>query len=68
LSEADRKENRFPKAELPVNITEEKHKSLEPQIQFLYKCIAELPETDRIIISLNSKSKAGRNSQDCRAF
>jgi RNA polymerase sigma-70 factor (ECF subfamily) len=24
---------------------------LEPQIQFLYKCIAE-PETDRIIISL----------------
>jgi RNA polymerase sigma-70 factor (ECF subfamily) len=25
----------------PVNITEEKHNSLEPQIQFLYKCIAE---------------------------
>lgn len=46
------KENRFPKAELPINITEEKHYSLEPQIQFLYKCIAELPETDRIIISL----------------
>jgi RNA polymerase sigma-70 factor (ECF subfamily) len=51
LSEADRKENRFPKAELPINITEEKHKSLEPQIQFLYKCIAELPG-NRIIISL----------------
>jgi RNA polymerase sigma-70 factor (ECF subfamily) len=51
LSEADRKENRFQKQN-PVNITEEKHKSLEPQIQFLYKCIAELPETDRIIISL----------------
>ena len=46
------KEKRFPKAELPINITEEKHHSLEPQIQFLYKCIAELPETDRIIISL----------------
>nr|WP_309757806.1 RNA polymerase sigma factor [Flavobacterium sp.] len=46
------KENRFPKAELPINITEEKHSSLEPQIQFLYQCIAELPETDRIIISL----------------
>ncbi|MBB1192961.1 RNA polymerase subunit sigma-24 [Flavobacterium sp. SOK18b] len=46
------KENRFPKAELPINITEEKHNSLEPQIQFLYQCIAELPETDRIIISL----------------
>jgi RNA polymerase sigma-70 factor (ECF subfamily) len=36
-------------------LTDEKtKKSLEPQIQFLYKCIAE-PETDRIIISLNSK-------------
>lgn len=46
------KGKRFPKSELPVNITEEKHKSLDPQIQFLYKCIAELPETDRIIISL----------------
>ncbi len=46
------KEKRFPKAELPINITEEKDYSLEPQIQFLYKCIAELPETDRIIISL----------------
>ena len=46
------KENRFPKAQLPINITEEKQKSLEPQIQFLYQCIAELPETDRIIISL----------------
>ena len=46
------KEKRFPKAELSINIIEEKHYSLEPQIQFLYKCIAELPETDRIIISL----------------
>jgi RNA polymerase sigma-70 factor (ECF subfamily) len=26
--------------------------NIEPQIQFLYKCIAELPEIDRIIISL----------------
>ena len=46
------KEKRFPKAELPIHITEEKYNSVEPQIQFLYKCIAELPETDRIIISL----------------
>ena len=46
------KGKRFPKSELPVNITEEKQYSHEPQIQFLYKCIAELPETDRIIISL----------------
>ncbi|RTY76168.1 RNA polymerase sigma factor [Flavobacterium bomense] len=46
------KEKRFPKSELPIHITEEKHYSPEPQIQFLYKCIAELPEIDRIIISL----------------
>ena len=46
------KDKRFQKSELPRYITEEKQESLEPQIQFLYKCIAELPETDRIIISL----------------
>ncbi len=46
------KENRFTKANLPHNLAEEKHTSIEPHIQFLYKCIAELPETDRIIISL----------------
>ncbi|AOC95078.1 MULTISPECIES: RNA polymerase sigma factor [Flavobacterium] len=46
------KQKRFPKSELPVHLSEEKLTSIEPQIQFLYKCIAELPETDRIIISL----------------
>ncbi|MDP5198014.1 RNA polymerase sigma factor [Flavobacterium sp. DG2-3] len=46
------KQKRFPKSELPVHLSEEKQQSIEPQIQFLYKCIAELPETDRIIISL----------------
>ncbi len=46
------KQKRFPKSDLPVHLTEEKLHSLEPQIQFLYQCIAELPETDRIIISL----------------
>lgn len=46
------KEKRFPKSDLPVNLSEDKQVSLEPQIQFLYQCIAELPETDRIIISL----------------
>lgn len=46
------KGKRFPKSELPIHITEEKQYSMEPQIQFLYKCIAELPEIDRIIISL----------------
>ncbi|MBE8727228.1 RNA polymerase sigma factor [Flavobacterium hungaricum] len=46
------KEKRFPKSDLPINLSEEKQQSIEPQIQFLYKCIAELPEADRIIISL----------------
>jgi len=46
------RQKRFPKSELPLHLTEEKQYSLEPQIQFLYKCIAELPEIDRIIISL----------------
>ncbi|XDV01024.1 RNA polymerase sigma factor [Flavobacterium sp. WC2429] len=46
------KQNRFPKAQLPLNLSEEKQHNIEPQIQFLYKCIAELPEIDRIIISL----------------
>ncbi len=46
------KQKRFPKSELPIHLSEEKQNSIEPQIQFLYKCIAELPETDRIIISL----------------
>lgn len=46
------KQNRFLKVELPTNLKEEKEENIEPQIQFLYKCISELPETDRIIISL----------------
>ena len=46
------KQKRFPKSELPAHLSEEKQYSIEPQIQFLYQCIAELPETDRIIISL----------------
>lgn len=46
------KEKRFPKTELPVHIPEENSLSLELQIQFLYQCIASLPEIDRIIISL----------------
>lgn len=46
------KQNRFPRAELPINLIEEKQVNIEPKIQFLYKCISELPETERIIISL----------------
>lgn len=46
------KQKRFQKADLPKELQEEKEQDLELQIQFLYKCISELPETDRIIISL----------------
>lgn len=46
------KQNRFPKSELPINLAEEKQANIEPQIKLLYKYISELPEGDRIIISL----------------
>lgn len=46
------REKRFPKSEMPIDLQEDKQEGTEPQIQFLYKCISELPETDRIIISL----------------
>lgn len=46
------KEKRLPKSEFPFNLKEEKSENMEPQIQLLYKFISELPEMDRIIISL----------------
>lgn len=45
-------QSRYPKASFPINIKDENVESNEPKIQFLYKCISELPETERIIISL----------------
>lgn len=47
------KEKRLPKTELPIQLKEEETpESIEPQIKLLYKFISELPEMDRIIISL----------------
>lgn len=46
------KQNRLSKTDFPINLTEEKQENIEPKIQFLYKCISELSEVDRIIISL----------------
>ncbi|SHL54746.1 RNA polymerase sigma-70 factor, ECF subfamily [Chryseobacterium carnipullorum] len=46
------REKRFAKADLPIHLEEKKQESVEPQIQRLYQFISELPETDRIIISL----------------
>jgi RNA polymerase sigma-70 factor (ECF subfamily) len=43
---------RMPKEELPYNLTETWEDSPEEKLNFLYQCIAELEETDRIIISL----------------
>jgi len=46
------KERRMPKSELPAQIEDKPTASDETKTQLLYKCIAELPEIDRIIISL----------------
>ncbi len=46
------KNQRFQKSELPYDLKAEESTSLEPQLEFLYRCISELPETDRIIVSL----------------
>lgn len=46
------KEKRIIKTELPINLKEENREPIEPKIEMLYKFISELPETDRIIISL----------------
>lgn len=46
------RQKRYPKGELPINISEEDATDIEAKVKFLYKCISQLPETDRIIISL----------------
>lgn len=46
------RQNRMPRTEMPEHVAEHHEPNKEPRVQFLYKCIAELPETDRIIISL----------------
>jgi len=43
---------RMPAAELPFDIAETIEESPEEKLAFLYRCIAELEETERIIISL----------------
>jgi len=47
-----RKDKKMPKSEFPLELFEKSEVSSEPQVQFLYKCISELPEIERIIISL----------------
>jgi RNA polymerase sigma-70 factor, ECF subfamily len=46
------KQSKMPKAAMPVEMEDIKMPSIETQLQFLYTCIAALPETDRLIISM----------------
>jgi RNA polymerase sigma-70 factor (ECF subfamily) len=46
------KQNRMPKGEMPAELEDKPPPDTEGQVQLLYKCIAQLPEIDRIIISL----------------
>lgn len=46
------RQNRMPRTDMPEELIEYIEPDREPQVQFLYQCIAELPETDRLIISL----------------
>ena len=47
-----REDRKMPKSEFPKEMLQVTLVDIEPQVQFLYKCIAELPEIERIIISL----------------
>lgn len=46
------RENKLSFISMPSQIPEENVVSIEPQLRFLYQCIASLPETDRLIISM----------------
>lgn len=46
------KQKRMVKSDLPSEIEETTTINNEPKFKFLYQCIAELPEIDRLIISL----------------
>jgi len=46
------KNNKMSKSDLPFEIKEDLDICIEDEVQFLYKCISELPEMERIIISL----------------
>ena len=47
------KENKMPKSKIPLEIKDDiLDTNIEKDIQFLYQCISELPEVERIIISL----------------
>ena len=43
---------RIPQSELPPNLKQEPPTTTNEKMEFLYRCIAELPEMERLIISL----------------
>lgn len=49
---AVQKAKRMPGAELPFNLAAPVEESIEEKVSILYRCIAELEETERIIMSL----------------
>jgi len=46
------KQNKMPKSDMPKDIADTPPAQEDDKTKLLYKCISELPETDRIIISL----------------
>ncbi len=46
------KSKKMIKVELPFQIEDKREETNDEQVKFLYKCISELPETDRLIISM----------------
>ena len=44
--------SRMPRTDIPFNLEDKTNVVMEEQIQLLYKCIATLKETERLIISL----------------
>ncbi|MCW3466291.1 RNA polymerase sigma factor [Chitinophaga nivalis] len=46
------KNNRFKKKDLPLQLEDKPGRPVDEEVAFLYKCIAQLNETDRLIISL----------------
>jgi RNA polymerase sigma-70 factor (ECF subfamily) len=46
------RQNKMPKGDMPVQLEDKQPPDTDSQVALLYKCIAELPEVDRIIISL----------------
>jgi len=51
LRQIERK-NKMPTSDLRIDIIDSLQLNIEEEVQFLYKCISELPEVERMIISL----------------